>query len=553
MATGAVFNLLASDGRQDRILMANEFLKQRLDEIKKARMISQAEDPLPTLLDVERTHVLFVNAHFKPFVAIAFEYYQHQATSGAVALGTDVMFNLGQYGDFIADMVLQLELGAPTLTDTGGGATSPSFQYYDLPGVRVLKNTKLEINGSKLDEYSSDAVLMHDKFLVQPHKRNGWLRCMGQQQPIDAVYAEDATTVVPDTQVLASVTDGPQTPRDIDTIIANPNIFKLAMFIPVLLWCRDPRLALPSLAIPSGQRNLTFTLASSTELVHGQVRGSTGQAKNWTITDSPISVCRLWVNNLFVNPDIHDIFMRRVGFTMIRVHREFHATTTKNQESLQLLQLKWPTEALFVGVRPVNQKNHPTRWHKFNWCESAGAKVPKAVSNDSQVTVATPYVAPAPPVPGTIPFAGTAATLTVDYDKESSMVDKFTVSLHGIPIYKDMPSQMFNAYTTYQYGSQTINAPSDSGVYMIPFCLYPGTYQPSGYVNASRAREFFLDFTSSIIGTSKRNTSDVSLPKVDRTASNAPLITVSAEVVVVSSAINFLLITDGSAILRYST
>jgi hypothetical protein len=112
---------------------------------------------------------------------------------------------------------------------------------------------------------------------------------------------------------------------------------------------------------------------------------------------------------------------------------------------------------------------------------------------------------------------------------------------------------MFNSYMTYQYGCQTINTPSDSGVYLINFCLYPGTYQPSGYVNASRAREFFLDFTSSLIGTTKRNTSDVTLAKVDRTPSNAPQITVSAEVVVVSSAINFLLITDGSAVLRYST
>ena len=27
-------------------------------------------DPTPTLVDIERTHILFVNAHFKPFAAI---------------------------------------------------------------------------------------------------------------------------------------------------------------------------------------------------------------------------------------------------------------------------------------------------------------------------------------------------------------------------------------------------------------------------------------------------------------------------------------------------
>jgi hypothetical protein len=72
----------------------------------------------------------------------------------------------------------------------------------------------------------------------------------------------------------------------------------------------------------------------------------------------------------------------------------------------------------------------------------------------------------------------------------------------------------------------------------IPFCLYPGTYQPSGHINVSRAREFYLKFTSSFFsGSSAPNGA----------GSRTGLL------VVIASAINFLLISDGSAVLRYST
>ncbi len=32
----------------------------------------------------------------------------------------------------------------------------------------------------------------------------------------------------------------------------------------------------------------------------------------------------------------------------------------------------------------------------------------------------------------------------------------------------------------------------DSSIIFVPFCLLPGTYQPSGHINLSRAREFII-------------------------------------------------------------
>ena len=65
---------------------------------------------------------------------------------------------------------------------------------------------------------------------------------------------------------------------------------------------------------------------------------------------------------------------------------------------------------------------------------------------------------------------------------------------------------------------------------MINFALYPKSYQPSGHLNVSRAREFFLNWNTRYVGS-----------------------TTPADLLAVAIAINFLLITDGSAVLRYST
>jgi hypothetical protein len=46
--------------------MATELLNQRIRQIMCARIRNGYSDPTPTLIDIEKTHILFVNAHFKP-------------------------------------------------------------------------------------------------------------------------------------------------------------------------------------------------------------------------------------------------------------------------------------------------------------------------------------------------------------------------------------------------------------------------------------------------------------------------------------------------------
>jgi len=113
---------------------------------------------------------------------------------------------------------------------------------------------------------------------------------------------------------------------------------------------------------------------------------------------------------------------------------------------------------------------------------------------------------------------------------ETNTIDTLNVTAHGITLYDYFSTQFYNSYLPYQYGGYNIKTPTDPGALMISFCLFPKTYQPSGHLNVSRAREFYIGWTTSYVTATK-----------------------TAELLIVASAINFLLISDGSAVLRYST
>lgn len=46
--------------------MATKLLNQRIKDVMCARKRAGKADITPTLVDLERTHILYVNAHFKP-------------------------------------------------------------------------------------------------------------------------------------------------------------------------------------------------------------------------------------------------------------------------------------------------------------------------------------------------------------------------------------------------------------------------------------------------------------------------------------------------------
>ena len=85
--------------------MATELLNSRIKDIMCMRAKQGFADPTPTLVDIERTHILFVNAHFKPFAALGYEYNKVRANTGVAQWGSSIQFSIPQFGRRLPEIV----------------------------------------------------------------------------------------------------------------------------------------------------------------------------------------------------------------------------------------------------------------------------------------------------------------------------------------------------------------------------------------------------------------------------------------------------------------
>jgi hypothetical protein len=471
-----------------------------------------------------------MNAHFKPFAAIGYEYNRVRVQSGQARLGGTFQFSIPQFGDFFHDMVLHIRLGEVDATDDNDN--NRFLRYVDFLGQRLLKNVKFQVNGNPLDEYDSDVMNFHEKFFVTPNKQIGWNRNVGQE-----VYRRGfVDNITVGTRQTVRIADGPQTPKAVQPAVE--------MWVPLLFWFnKDPRLSIPSVSIPYGQRFIDITLARAAELLqHTGPAGADINANPVPIPD--VEIAELYINNIFVNPEIHDIYIKRIGFSLIRVHRRQTVRVNKSIDNLLLNQLKWPIETMYVGLRPTANIDEQSDTMLENWHVYA-----EMCTDNVQFCAITADVVDN--VRGTgqrgvnvIDTQGSEDYFLAEYCLAKSSkciptISQLSIEAHGVPLYKEIPSQFFNSYVPYTYGGQHITTPEDCGALMITFNLYPGSYQPSGHVNISRAREFYLNYQSLQVGLTNPTPNCPDIPEAD--------------MVIIAIAINFLLISDGSAVLRYST
>jgi len=636
MSAGGVFKLIANDGKADRMIMATELLNQRIKDIMCMRARQGASDPTPTLVDLERTHILFMNAHFKPFASIGYEYNKVRTNSGNPTFNNSVQFSIPQFGDFFNDMVVNVNLDATSATpgvvpafgpfvgtdlqtvgvtsqtsgtqntttgvytkytqeyvNSNGVAVAPGspasnfVRYAEYVGERIFRKVTFTVNGNPLDDYDSTAMMFHQKFRVQPNKEVGWARLVGQEVPIEgytnlqsisgaspypanvvnlqyavggAVLGAPVTAATTARQ-LVQVLTGHQTPQAVQPA--------LDLWVPLIFWFnKDPRLSIPSVSIPYGQRfidvfieqqdnllfvapgNLYARLTVETQLSNDA--GTKGTANAIAVTNvqkyitltpvlaqgstinnaQQIKAMDLYINNIFVNPEIHDIYIKRIGFSLIRVHRYQSNRLAVANESVLLAQLKWPVETIFTGLRPIvnvdaSNVNQWRDWHRLtlltdNVLRPSAQAAGDVMTDDTIAFNATNIKHKT--------FSSQWSNSSIVFPTSTRTVETLQVQAQGINIFAQTNQRFFRDYLPYTFGGNNIVTPQDEGAFMVNFCLYPGTYQPSGHINVSRAREFYINFTSLYCDS-----------------------THPADLLVLAICINFLLISDGSAVLRYST
>jgi hypothetical protein len=587
MSSGGIFKLLVNDSIQDKLLMASDYLRYRINHISDVNKknigryglshdLDLNNSWLPDMNMIEKTHVLFVNSSYKPFVATGFEYNKVQ---GSGNFGSNVVFSVPTFGDYVNDMVVHVKLsGLKSVSELD------RVRYVSLLGHKLFKEVSFSINGNHLDNYFSDDYNSYLQFNVPPRKKIGWLRNMGQEIPNLAYLTADPTYDLH--RELRWFGDGNQTFKQSHD--------EVDLWIPLLFWFKDAHSSLPNIAIPYGQTHVSIELANVSELVGFADYGGGG-----TYVDPVIQQMELYMNNIFMNPEIVDILMKKFGFSLIRVHGRHTQTLKNGSGSILLNKLKWPAETLYVAFRPTSNSTLSQYWHKSSALTAMNIKVPVAAKNTNLATsgnmslviqptvntaqliqtsgpplsfidgfyngyslvvtsgetfsstnqvvnryIVTNYVGATQLVTiegtwysGGIPNSSTTYELfthqvainVARFYKETPTISTIELKAYGISIFNETDESFFNSYLPYRFGEST-NTPSDRGWYRINFGMTPGKFQPSGHINLSRARDFYLKYTSKYI--SHKN---------------------KVEMIVLADLINFLLIKDGSAVLRYST
>lgn len=500
-----------------------------------------------------------------------------------------------------------------------GGTFRNLVRYCEYPGERLAKKVSFEVNSNSLDTYHDTTVSMLRKNMIPVDKLPGYDRLMGQQtalegysgpvkvgvrdpnssgQPdtelasdpvfvpaagapdvhtnpntgspvsfgtsssfVEAAFPDAAHTVgVPSStsapyfgviQRRLQCYDGFQTPK-----YQQPT---LNIWHPLQFWFnKDVRLAIPSVAIPYGQRLIEIELAKQDQLVYeapglyvaqtirveGDGDSDSGNAgvfsrkyRPWssagTLTSQSLSDVDLYVNSLFVNPEIHDIYMRKIGFTLIRVYRRHTTNTnTSTHDEQQLNQLKWAIEYMFIGLQPTintaSSNSGPTGtvwrdWHRM-------AKVFEYTDDRMDHAVIPEGTDGGEGGGEDLPAASSLIGQIVPdvYIKEVPTISTLSLEAYGMNLFQTFPQVFYSAYIPYYYANFVTGR--DIGSNIINFALIPAIYQPSGHLNNSRARELFIKFDTTYVSSSN-----------------------NATLFVIAVCINFLLITDGTAVLRFST
>jgi hypothetical protein len=587
MSSGGIFKLIINTGVQDKLLMATDYLNKRIahlsqKNIEKLQTNSQCVDNdmlnldsswIPDMNVIEKSHVLFVNNSFKPFVSCGFEYNKSQS-KGKTAFGNNVTFTLPVFGEFINDAVVHIKLSNLSAVDS-----RDRVRYVSMLGHKLLTQTSFKVGVNLLDTYYSEDYNNHFEFHVPPNKKTGWLRNIGQEIPTLGYITADPTY---DFQ------------REYRWFGFGNQTFKqshdeVELWIPLIFWFQDVRNSLPNFLIPYGQTDVTIKLADVADIVGFADYGGGGAYIKPTI-----SLCEMYINNIFLMPEVNQLFIKKFGFSLIRIHGRHTSELSISSDNVLLNNLKWPTECLYVSFRPRSNLALSQYWHKSSTLTTNNVKVPIVAKNGSTVitgnfgattsTSAVVVFGAGPALSGIVNYYnnydltitggagynsndisqnryvvtaysggtnvvnvvgwnGDIPNTTTTYDlftpqvainvaqiyKESATIDNLEIKAHDISIYRKTSESFFNSYLPYRFGTN-VNTPEDRGRYFINFNFNPGEHNPSGHVNISRAREFYMNYESTLI-------------------SNTNLV----DLIVSSRAINFLLVDSGAMTLRYST
>jgi len=371
-------------------------------------------------------------------------------------------------------------------------AVSPldKVRWVELLGHRLCKLTTLKLGANEIDSYTSDDLNAYYQFEMGEDQRSAYHRCIGQENPhMGYVVAEPK---VSEQRTYLQIGDGNQTLKNEHAPVE--------LWIPLLFWFRNSRDSFPTFILDGTNMRIEIELSDVNELFGYADYGGLGK-----ITVPSIDQVELHSCHLTVAPVIRDLFASRAGLQMIRVHKRLSKILTTDSGNVALnTAIRWPVEHMCVAFIPEANKGLSYMWHR------AKVQTEKMLK---QAVVTT----------------GDAIMVNeVSYYSESPTITKLGLHAMDNTIFALTSESFYSSYLPHQYSSRYMNAPADSGWYFLPMCRNPFAHQPSGHFNASQSATLFLQYESQYISP-----------------------TTPARCVVLARCIQFLVITEGSAVVRY--
>ena len=477
-------NILKSSDSAEKFYR-KKLIKKYLDTMGRKRKI-EGEDIMIT--DVMRKLGVPIVKKIKTSVPVSSEYLRVLPHEGSAEFGGRISYTLPQYGNFLHDIVIHVRLEGLSISGTSTGV-----KYADFLGHKIFKRVELELSNKLIDSYDSDTYNMHYQFEVKDEDKDAWKRSIGQEIPqASKVQVQTTGGTYSEYRYIAH---GPQTFKESHDVVD--------LYIPLLFWfCDTPDACIGNGSIPYGQSFIRIDLAKVEELVSGIPTNEYNPPN--------ISIMDMYVNNIFMEGQVEDVLQKYKKNSMIRLHSISKNVLNTPAETVQLGNLRYPVERLYMGAKPLVNKDNIEDWYKFY--------------NINEVPIRTPLMIPNPGVP---PPTHILSTGDIVYKSRTETIREYAYLVYGNEVFTKNLSKFASRYLPLK--SKNLGNGEGIGTHMNSFAITPKNKEITGYFPLSDVDYLYLDYESDNISTIN-----------------------SAELYVCAITLNFLCIRNGRAHLVYN-
>jgi hypothetical protein len=425
--------------------------------------IAQYNDIIqPSFDDISKSHFLFLNNQYKPFVECSMNYLKSTINTKPL-FGTSVDIAVPAEGNFLSDMTLHIQL-----SDLKPQDSRDKVRYADFLGHRLIKKIQLVINNNIIDEYTGEFYNIYYNVFLPENKKKSWLACIGQETPVEAILIQDP--INDNYREKKMIYSGYQTLKySHDTI---------DLYIPLVFWFNINKNEAFLNNFPFGRvvikvefeevKNLITCLDVENDIYHERF-----------ITPT-FNECELYSNHIYINEDIQDLFIARLGFTLIRTHIQIKKILNKNNDDISLAsELKYPIEDLCIYARPdINESGIDSLnlWHQNSIKIIRNIKVP-VIFNSNNVEQ--------------------LGINNITYYDETPLFTNFGISIDNTSMHGSNTPLFFQSYMPLVSGKNISS--NNNNIYYLSFNLYPKKFQPSSYINMSRSRNIAFEYSSNLL------------------------------------------------------